>query len=161
MDAFDCIVGRRSIRAFKEDEVPDDNLKKILEAGRWAPSAMNKQPWEFITIHDESTLSEIAEHARYGSFIAEAPVAVAVVTDPSTKWHEIDGSGAVENMSLAAWNMGIGSCWIGSLDREKVKAILGIPNERHLLTVMPFGYPAKVGSSTRKDLDTIIHDESW
>jgi len=94
MDVFECIVSRRSIRSFKDEPVPDEALERILEAARWAPSAVNRQPWHFIVIKNRETLRRIASLARYGSFISQAPVAVAVVTDPSSRWHLIDGSGS-------------------------------------------------------------------
>ena len=161
MNVFECILERRSIRSFKDKEIPDELLNGILEAGRWAPSAVNRQPWEFIIIRDKEIFKEIAHHARYGRFISQAPLAVAVVTDPASRWHIIDGSSAVQNMALAAWEMGIGTCWIGSLDRDEVKKILGIPDDRHLLTVLPFGYPAEIGQSRRKELKSIVHEELW
>jgi nitroreductase len=161
MNVLECILERRSIRSYLDREVPDRALDKILEAARWAPSASNRQPWEFVVIRDKETLQKIADLARYGSFISQAPFAVAVVTDPSTKWHIIDGSTAVQNMALAAWEMGIGTCWIGSLEREKASKVLGIPEERHLLTVLPFGYPAKTGHSTRTELKSLVHAERW
>ncbi len=161
MDTFDCIVGRRSIRSFTREEIPKGCIRKILEAARWAPSANNRQPWQFIIIRDPGTLSQIASHARYGRFISDAAAAVAVVTDPSTKWHQIDGSTAVQNMALEAWDLGIGTCWIGSLERDQVKDILNIPGDLHLLTVLPFGYPASAGSSSRRKLDSMIHEEKW
>jgi len=161
MDVFECILSRRSIRSFKDEPVPDEALERILEAARWAPSAVNRQPWHFIVIKNRETLRRIASLARYGSFISQAPVAVAVVTDPSSRWHLIDGSGAVQNMALAAWEMGIGTCWIGSLERERVKEILRVPEELYLLTVLPFGYPSEVGTSTRRPLESMIHRETW
>jgi nitroreductase len=161
MDVFDCIIGRRSIRSYLDTMVTDEAIQKILEAARWSPSAVNRQPWEFIVIKNRGLLERIAEKARYGSFIAEAPVAIAVVTNPSTKWHIIDGSTAVQNMALAAWEMGIGTCWIGSLERDEVKELLGIPDDMHLLTVLPFGYPAKIGKSTRKEIQPQVHENQW
>ena len=80
MDVFECILSRRSIRSFKDEPVPDEALERILEAARWAPSAVNRQPWHFIVIRNRETLRRIASLARYGSFISQAPVAVAVVT---------------------------------------------------------------------------------
>ncbi len=161
MNVLECILTRRSIRSYTDQDVPDDALNKVLEAGRWAPSASNRQPWEFIVIRDKDTLKEIAKHARYGKFIPEAPLAIAVVTNPSTRWHIIDGSTAIQNMALVAWDMGIGTCWIGSLEREEVKKILGIPGNLHLLSVLPFGYPASVGRSSRKELSPMLHQERW
>jgi nitroreductase len=161
MDVFKCIIGRRSVRSYQDREVPEEALQKILEAARWSPSASNQQPWEFIIIRNRGLLQKIATKARYGSFIADAPMAIAVVTDPSTKWHIIDGSTAVQNMTLAAWEMGIGTCWIGSLERDEVKGLLGIPEEFHLLTILPFGYPAKVGKSSRKEIQPVVHENRW
>jgi len=161
MNVSECIMQRRSVRSYADKKVPEETVNKILEAGRWAPSAGNCQPWQFIVIRDKDILRRIAEHARYGSFISEAPLAIAVVTDPSTTWHMVDGSSAVQNMALAAWEMGIGTCWLGSMKREEVKGILGIPDRLHLLTVLPFGYPAEVEPSTRKDLASMLHQDKW
>jgi nitroreductase len=161
MEVYDCIINRRSIRSYLDRDIDEEAIHKIIEAARWSPSAVNRQPWEFIIVRNRALLQKIAEKARYGSFIADAPVAIAVVTDPSTKWHIIDGSTAVQNMTLAAWEMGIGTCWIGSLERDEVKEILGIPENLHLLTVLPFGYPAKVGKSTRKEIQPVVHDNHW
>lgn len=161
MTVFDCIMERRSIRSYKDKEIPEESLNRILEAGRWTPSAGNRQPWEFVVIRDKDTLREIAEHARYGKFIPQAPLAIAVVTNPSNRWHIIDGSSAIENMTLAAWEIGIGTCWIGSMERDDVKKILGIPDDLHLLTVLPFGYPAAVGRSSRRELKSMLHYEKW
>ncbi len=161
MDVYECIVGRRSTRSFRKDDIPQASLDRILEAARWSPSAGNRQPWEFILIRKKETLENIAPLARYGEFIPEAPLAIAVVTDPSTKWHMIDGSSAVQNMALAAWEMGIGTCWIGSLEREQAKKILCIPEHLHLLTVLPFGYPDEVDESTRKSVGSMLHQEKW
>jgi len=161
MNVFECIMQRRSIRSYTNRRISKEALNRILEAGRWAPSAGNSQPWQFIVIRDKDILKKITEHAPYGSFTAEAQLAIAVVTDPSTSWHMVDGSSAVQNMALAAWEMGIGTCWLGSMEREEVKRILGVPDKLHLLTVLPFGYPAEVEPSTRKELGSMIHQEKW
>jgi len=161
MNVFECIKQRRSVRSYTSRKISEKALNKILEAGRWAPSAGNGQPWQFIVIRDKGILRKIAEHARYGSFTAEAQLAIAVVTDPSTSWHIVDGSSAVQNMALAAWEIGIGTCWLGSMEREEVKKILGVPDKLHLLTVLPFGYPAEVEPSTRKELASMLHQDRW
>jgi len=161
MDTSDCIKTRRSIRKYEEKDVPDKVIEKILEAGRWAPTASHKEPWYFIVIKDKKLLKVIAEEAAYGNFIKDASFAIAVVTDPSSKWHEIDGALATENMTLEAWSEGLGTCWIGALDREKAKEILEIPEELHLLTVLPFGYPDEEPTSTRKPLSEIVYKEKF
>jgi nitroreductase len=75
---------------------------------------------------------------------------VAVVTDPANNWHEIDGARAVQNMELAGWNDGVGTCWIGSMDRERIKELLAIPKQLHLLTILPFGYAVEPQASRRR-----------
>jgi len=161
MEVFECILNRRSIRSYSKEPLSDEALNRILEAARWAPSAVNRQPWEFIVIRDRKLLEAISAHAVYGRFISQAPLAIAVVTNPASKWHIIDGSGAIQNMALAAWEMGIGTCWIGSLEREEVKKLLGIPDHLNLLTVLPFGHPAEAGESERKPLDSMLHFDRW
>ena len=86
-----------------------------------------------------------------GRFIEQSACAVAVVTDPANHWHEIDGARAVQNMELAGWNEGLGTCWIGRLERERIKELLAIPPHLHVLTILPFGYPAETSSRRRKN----------
>ena len=157
MDVFKVIFERRSVRHYLPKPVEEEKILKILEACRWAPSARNLQPWELIVIKDKELLKELAKTAPYGRFIAEAPVAIAVITDPSSKWHIVDGSLLTQNLMLAAWALGLGTCWIGSMDREKAKSILSIPKEKHLLTIIPIGYPAKVKESHRKPLREFVY----
>ncbi|RLF20947.1 MAG: hypothetical protein DRZ82_00685 [Thermoprotei archaeon] len=157
MDVFEAIFNRRSIRHYLPKPVEEEKLLKILEACRWAPSARNLQPWELIVIKDKSTLRKLAKLAPYGEFIAEAPLAIAVITDPRSKWHVVDGSLLTQNLMLAAWALGLGTCWIGTMDRDKAKEILGIPKDKHLLTIIPVGYPAEVGKSHRKSLKDFVY----
>jgi nitroreductase len=144
--------------------VSDEVIVKIIEAGRLAPSAMNLQPWHFIVIRDRETIKALGPICTSGRFVVDASFAVVVVTDPSNKWHEIDGARAVQNMALSAWNEGVGSCWIGAINREKVKEILEIPKNLHVLTILPFGYPEEFTvkrKKNRKSLDEILHREKF
>ncbi len=87
-----------------------------------------------------------------------------VVTDPANKWHEIDGARAVQNMALAGWNEGVGCCWIGAIDREKVKEKLNIPKNLHVLTILPFGYPEEFTvrrKKVRKSPEEVFHWERF
>lgn len=164
MEVLEAIRGRRSIRRFKPEEVSDKLIGEILDAARWAPSSKNGQPWEFIVIKSKETKLKLAKLAPYGGFIAEAPVAIAVVTDPrkSPRFHLEDGSCAVQNMILAAWSLGLGTCWIGTMDREEAKQTLGIPKHLHLLTVIPIGYPAEEPPPpSRRKLNEIVHYERY
>ncbi|MFX0138499.1 MAG: nitroreductase family protein [Candidatus Hodarchaeota archaeon] len=133
---------RRSIRSFQNKSIPENEIEMILEAGRWTPSASHRQPWEFIVIKNKEILKEISKNAYYGYFIEEAPVAIAIVgkNKTSPNWYIIDTSLASMNMMLMAWSLGIGTCWIGALNRGKVKTLLGLGGNDYLLTVLPFGY---------------------
>lgn len=145
MDVLEAIRGRRSVRRYDSRYVSDELIAKVIEAAIWAPSSKNSQPWEFIVIRDAEIKRRLAELAPYGKFLAEAPVAVAVVTDPakSPRFHEVDGACAVQNFALAAHALGLATCWVGTMDREAAKELLGVPREKNLLTVLPLGYPAE------------------
>jgi nitroreductase len=162
MEIMEAIAKRRSIRRFKSREVEQWKLDSALDAARWAPSSKNSQPWEFIIIKDRNTLEKIAAESTYGKHIAQAPLAVAFVTDPSkSKQHEVDGALATQNFTLAAWALGLGTCWTGTMNREKLKGILDIPAQKNLLTVLPLGYPAEEGWAHRDELSSFIHLEKY
>jgi nitroreductase len=139
---LDFIKERRSIREFQNKQIPQKEIDMILEAGRWAPSASNRQPWEFIVIKNRDILKKIARVTGYGWFIGEASFAVAIVGKPrrSQNWYVVDTSLVSMNMMIMAWSLGIGTCWIGSMNKEKAKEILGLRRMDYLLTVLPFGY---------------------
>lgn len=162
MELMEVIRLRRSIRQFTPQDVEEWKLDLILDAACWAPSSKNAQPWEFIIIRDRDALERIAAETTYAKHITTAPVAVAFVTDRAkSNWHEVDGGLATQNFSLAAWDLSLGTCWTGTMDREKVKDILGIPPERDLLTVMPVGYPAETGIAKREATSALAHYEKY
>ena len=140
MEVFECVSTLSSIRNFRSKEAPDDVIMEVLEAGRLAPSAHNDQPWEFILVRDKSLLKGLERFCISGRFVSQVSFAVVVVTDPSSKWHEIDTTRAVQNMVLTAWGRKLGTCWIGRLEREGLMNYLGVPSHLHVLTVLPFGY---------------------
>ncbi len=164
VEVFEAIKSRRSVRRYRREDVPDELVLKVLEAARWAPSSKNRQPWSFVVVRNPVVKKELAKLAAFGGFLAEAPVVIAVVTDPraSPRFHEVDGSCAVENMMLAAWSLGLGTCWIGTMDREGAKQLLGVPEELNLLTVIPLGYPAEESRApSRKSLDELVYWERF
>ena len=161
MDTLRCIRTRREIREFTNQSIPDEVLNKILEAGRLAPSSKNSQPWHFVVIKNKETLMKIAGLTPTGAHIANAPLAIAVLMD-GAKLPEIDGARAVQNMALAAWDLGVGSCWITNFYDDAVKDILSAPQRMKLVTVMPFGYPTKLNSGRKKNrraLSEVVHYE--
>lgn len=151
MEVFECVKTLSSIRSYVKKEVPEEIIHEVLEAGRLAPSAHNDQPWQFILIRDRDTLKGLERYCVSGRFISQAGFAVVVLTDPSSKWHEIDGTRAVQNMVLTAWSRGLGSCWIGALERKGLMEYLGIPESLNVLTVLPFGYFNSGAEGTHKN----------
>ncbi|HVY54311.1 MAG TPA: nitroreductase family protein [Thermodesulfobacteriota bacterium] len=160
MDVFECVSTLSSIRSYKRKPVPESIVREVIEAGRLAPSAHNDQPWQFVLVRDKSVLRALKKYCISGSFISEVDFAVVVVTDPSSKWHEIDGTRAVQNMVLTAWSHKLGSCWIGRLDKEGLMKYLDIPGNLNVLTVLPFGYfdeKLTRGVKDRKPPEQVFH----
>lgn len=163
MDVYKAIRDRVAVREFTSDMVPDPVIQKIVRAARWTPSQRNRQPWHFIIIKSRTTLEHIGSLAPSGGYIATAPAAIAVIMSNS-RMAQLDSGRAIENMVLTAWSEGIGTCYVGSIDREAVKHLLGVPKEMDLITVMPFGYPtdaAKKLGKRRKSLSEIAHQERF
>jgi len=164
-----AIKERRSVNRFKPDEVPQDKLEAILEAGRAAPSWTNTQPWKFIVVKDPETRRKLAEIALTitGVGIKEAPVTIVVAVDPKADpYHHVeDGAAATQNMSLAAHGLGLGSFWVGVLEKgasaDRVKKLLGIPKSHRVISILPVGVPALTLTKTRKPLSEIVFKERF
>ena len=133
---------RRSIRIYLDKAISEKEIEMILEAGRWTPSASNKQPWEFLVIKNKEILIEISKKAYYGKHIKKAPLAIAIVgkIKENPNYYIQDTSLASMNMMLMAWSLGIGTCWTGALKRDAVKEMLGLEENDYLLTILPMGY---------------------
>jgi nitroreductase len=163
ISVFDCVRARIETRDFKPDPVPEAVLQKLLEAGRWSPSQRNRQPWHFIVIQERDILRQLAAMAPSGAYLADAPLAIAVVTE-GARLPLVDGTRAISSMQLVAWEEGLGSCWIGGIERDGVKRLLGLPEACELITVLPFGYPtdaAKRLRKRRKPLAQMAHRERF
>ena len=165
MDVYHCIRSRLTVRDFKPEPVPEGVVRRMLLAARWSPSARNRQPWHFIVIRNRDTLERIGNIASSGGFIAKAPLAVAVVMDRGGR-PEFDAGRSLQHMELAAWAEGVGGCVAGvrGEENEKVKELLGVPEDKELVTVVAFGYPtdeAAAGTKARKSLPEIAHSERF
>ena len=159
---LEFIKSRRSIRAFESKDIPEEHIKMILEAGQWAPSASNRQPWEFIVVKNHEVREKLAKAASYGRFIKQASVVVAIIGKPkiSPKWYIIDTSLVSMNMMLMAWALDIGTCWIGAMDREKAKKVLELDKDDYLLTILPFGYiKGAIPTRDRKPFTHIVKEK--
>tara|TARA_B100002003_G_scaffold18871_1_gene15648 strand:- start:807 stop:1328 length:522 start_codon:yes stop_codon:yes gene_type:complete len=166
VEVYEAIQTRLTVRQFKPDAVPDDVVMKLLRAGQWAPSSRNLQPWHFIVVRDRDMLKQIGAVATSGSFVADAPMAIAIAMDNADR-AELDAGRALQQMELVAWDEGLGTCFVGLRVEEqnrKVKELLGIPEGMELITILPFGYRDEKLRGTRRRreaLSGIAHDERF
>ncbi|MGI6097822.1 MAG: nitroreductase family protein [Dethiobacteria bacterium] len=156
---LNIIRERRSVRRFLPKPVPREVLLKLIDCARYAPSAHNQQPWEFVIITDTQIKKTIAELTDYGKFIADAPACIAVFCR-ETKFNIEDGSAAVTYILLAAEALGLGTCWVAGNKKfyaEEVARILEATQGLVLHTLIPVGYPAHKPSAHKRDLEEMLH----
>ena len=151
MEVLEAIRTRRSIRSYRRDPVPEKLVAKVLEAGQWAASASNSQPWGFVVFTDPEVKRRVTSCFLYGWFLDEAPVGIVAAVDPGGSSCPVqDGSLAVGNMMLAAHAIGLGTCWINpGLNDDGVKELLGIPHDWRLICALSLGYPAESPTDLR------------
>jgi nitroreductase len=163
-DVLNTIKNRRTIRKFKPDPIDEEKLQMILEAGRWAPSFSNLQPWRFIVIKDQdlkNALDKAAKESVLHLGIREAPVVILVCVDRRIDpLHAIEaGTAATQNMALAAHSLGLGAGWIGVWGTEAETAIqklLQLPETTRAVSLLPIGNPAESPQANRKPLEQFI-----
>lgn len=165
MEVYEALKARRTVRRFKPNPVSDGSLDRILEAARWAPSSRNQQPWHLIVIKDRERLKAVGEIARTGGFIADAPLAIAIVMSDADQ-PGMDAGRALQQMEVMAWSEGMGTCFVTLPDDEnrRVKEVLDIPVEMDLITVLPFGYRTddfKGRGTLRKPMVEMVHLDSF
>lgn len=161
MDALEAIRKRRSVREYTGDPIPREDLVKIVDAGRLAATGSNKQPWDFIVVTEREMIEKLKVASKW---MEKAGAIIAVVLDPSSRWWLEDGSAAVENMLIASTALGYGSCWLEgyTLPREEeFKELLGVPQEKRLLTLVPIGVPTEWPTREKKSLEEVIHWEKY
>lgn len=145
MPKGDPIISRRSIRRYEKKDIPEEVLNQILEAGRNAPSAANMQPIHFIILKDNEIKKKLS--TIFSRFLKDAPIVIVGCADIRAritgKWAIIDATIAMQNMVIAAWNLGVGSCWIGAFNEKKVKENLKIPDKWKVVALITLGYPAE------------------
>lgn len=164
MAVMEVIRKRRSIRKYKPSEIPREHLIEILETGRLAPSAGNRQPWKFIVVRGSEQKRRLAEAARGQMFIADAAAVIVALAEPETspRWCDKDVMIAMENMVLAAAELGYGSCYIGAFEEEEVKRLLRIPGGLRVVILLPIGVPDESPPQRpRKGLDEVFFGEEY
>lgn len=164
--SLSALYRRRSIRDYTSAPVEERELRELLEAAMAAPSANNRQPWQFVVVRDRRTLDRLSQVHPYAKMIAKAPLAIAICGDPAVSdWWVQDCSAATENLLVAAAGIGLGGVWIGCHgrpDREKaVRNTLGIPASIGVLSLVSIGHPAVRTEERTRFQETRVHSESW
>lgn len=173
MELFESIMNRRSIRKFK-DEVPEDELiEKIIESGIWAPSAGDLQSWDAVIVKDDQIKVQIAVAAYVQEFVAKAPVLIVMCANMANagarygeRGRELyciqDASCAALNMMLRAYDLGLGSAWVGAFKEEDVANELGLPAHIRPVALIPIGYPDEEPETPpRRSIEDVIHKEKY
>ena len=177
MEFTDVVVARKSVRDFLDKEVEEEKLTKIFEAARLAPSWANKQGCKYVVVKDKAKISELA--SGFTSWLKEAPILLAACIDPKDSgshngmdYYLVDVGISMQQLVLAATDLGLGTCWIGGFDEAKAKKTLEIPANVRVVALTPLGYPAPmsersktvrqfVKASQRKPLENNVHREKW
>jgi nitroreductase len=164
MSIIESILSRKSIRQYEKKEIPKEVLNQIFEAGRNAPSAANKQPIHFIVLRDHELKKQLT--TIFSRFLKDSPVVIVGCADVKSlltgRWAVVDTTIAMQNMVIAAWSLGIGSCWIGAFNEKKVKETLKIPDRWKVVALITLGYPAKQPKQReKKSLEKMFSYDSF
>ena len=161
---------RVSIRSYKSDPVSDEQLNEVLEAGRLAPTACNLQPFQLVVVREKENLAALA--AGYpGDWFREAPMVIAICTQSSKAWKrkydarcliDVDAAIAADHMTLAAADIGLGTCWVGAFDPKVIRKVLGVPRAVEPLILLTLGHPNENGRpKMRLSLEKLVRYEKW
>jgi nitroreductase len=180
MEFSDVIKNRRSVRGYSDRAVEDEKLSNILESARWAPSWANKQCWHFIVIKDRGKIEQISKSSAINKWLKNSPVIILACAEPGLSgsrngidYFAVDVAISMEHLVLAAADLGLGTCWIGAFDEQKMKKVLDVPDHIKIVALTPVGYPAEkqnmrekmtrsiIKSSKRKPLNEIVHYNGW
>jgi len=164
MDVKEAIKKRNSIRNYEDRPVPEEKLLRVLEAARLAPSGRNSQHWKFIVVRDEEKRQELGRLSGGQYHVHTAPVIiVAVAIDPEelmpcgVQASPVNLAIAIDHMTLAALEEGLGTCWIGAFAQEEVKKLLGVPEQMSIISLLTLGFAGEAGRpKSRKKLEEIV-----
>jgi nitroreductase len=173
MELSEAIKSRRSIRAFKPQDVPEATVETLIAAARHAPSAGNTQPWEFVIARKTETKKKLASAAFNQAFVEEAPVVIVVCADQNrssmrygqrgeTLYCIQDTAAATQNILLTACSLGLGACWVGAFNEDEAKKALKTPKGIRPVALIPVGYPNRIPSERGiRPLNQIVHHEEF
>ena len=164
---YDTIISKRTIRKFKQDKIPQDTLVKLIEAARQAPSAANMQPLKYVIVNNSENVAKVFNEVKWAGYLApngnpksgEEPTAyilILVDNDIKNSYYAHDIGASAQNIMLTAFEMGIGSCWMGAIDRENILSIADISDKKYILdTVIALGYTNQSSISEDATSDSI------
>ena len=179
MDLMEAVKGRRSVRSYKGEPIPEDKLKKVMEAVQWAPSWANTQCWEIIVVRDEQTKRRLVDALSRGNpageGILQAPLTLVLLaikgragffkgkasTDKGD-WYMFDVGLAIQNLCLTAHAVGLGTVIIGAFDAAKVAEVLQVPQEKAVVAMTPLGFPKEIPQPPkRKEIEEFVHYDAY
>ena len=173
METSECIKTRYSCRDYKTDPIPEETIKDLIELAVQAPNSGNAQDWEFIIVREGDTKRALYEATMEQKKLLEAPVSIVICSNLDIISAKYGARGAnlysvqncaaaAENLMLAAWDKGIGSCWVGAFNENEIKRALYLPVNIRPLAIITIGYPSTKGEKKeRKDTQAIIHRENF
>jgi nitroreductase len=170
LSVLDAIRTRKSVRLFLDRPVEQEKLDQVLEAARLAPSASNRQEWRFVVVRQPETRKLLAGIAASQGHVCKAPLVIVACADTDEHimqngqlCYPIDVAIALDHLSLAAVELGLGTCWVGAFDEDKVRQLLDIPSRIRVVLLMPLGYPADLSpvEKMRMQIDKIVKYEHW
>jgi nitroreductase len=180
LEFADVIKSRMSVRAYSDTPVEEKKITYVLDCARRAPSWANKQCWRFVLVKNKETIATLARHTIINQWLKTAPVLIVACADPTDsgshdalKYYTVDVAIALEHLVLAATDVGLGTCWVGGFNEEKIKEQLEIPKRIRIVALTPLGYPADkktfvtstfrliTRGDKRKSLEEIVHREHW
>jgi nitroreductase len=169
MDVFEALLNRRSIRKYTGEKVSDELLEKIIEAGMYAPSAVNTKPWHYIVFRSASTFDAIIEANSNAGMLKQASAAILICYDEKLQhdngYGPVDCSAATQNMLLAAHGLGLGACWVGIYPRQNridaLHNLFNLPEHVVPFAVISIGFPNEARNKPLRFLKDRIHWEKW
>ena len=157
MEIFEAIKNRRSIRKYKTGQIPRDTIDILIEAGRLAPTAANKQRFKLVIVSDTDIKEKLAIACNGQMFVGTASNVIVGTVDKEWKWNQVDIAIVLEHIVLEAFELGLGTCWIGAFNEEEVKKILDIPTNIKVVALLTLGYSEEFPERRpRKSVNEII-----
>lgn len=173
MDLNDVISNRRSIRAYKNQKLSQETINQLIDAARKAPTAGNAQPWAFVVVSKQETKEDLSRAAYGQRWLEQASVVIVVCVDEKRAEDSYgergkvlyciqDTAAAIQNILLAAYSLGLGTCWMGAFEEGEIRRIINAPSEMRPVALIPVGYPAQLPRArTRRSVHEIMFNETF